>query len=107
MGKENIRTVSQKSYNNIPGYNRSSFVEFVETDYFDPGISKYFSNMVEETVNYRERNNITRNDFMHLLIQIKNKFKLEEDNESLLQNALGTLERSSSAEGMYTVSYCT
>ena len=47
--------------------------------------------MVEETVNYRERNNITRNDFMQLLIQIKNKVKLEEDNDSLEQSVLGTL----------------
>jgi tRNA(Phe) wybutosine-synthesizing methylase Tyw3 len=62
--------------------------------------------MVEETVNYRERNNITRNDFMHLLIQIKNKVKLEEDNEGLEQNILGTLDNSSSEEGMYTVSSC-
>jgi cytochrome P450 family 6 len=66
----------------------------------DPKISKYFRNMVEETVNYRERNNITRNDFMHLLIQIKNKVKLEEDNESLEQNVLGNLENSSSEEGL-------
>jgi len=70
---------------------------------FDPRISKYFRNMVEETVNYRERNNITRNDFMHLLIQIKNKVKLEEDSESFEQNVLGTLENSSNEEGMYTV----
>jgi cytochrome P450 family 6 len=72
----------------------------------DPRISKYFRNMVEETVNYRERNNITRNDFMHLLIQIKNKVKLDDDNESLEQNVLGTLENSSSEEGMYRVSSC-
>jgi len=58
-------------------------------------------------VNYRERNNITRNDFMQLLIQIKNKVKLEEDNESPEQNVLGTLENSSSEEGTYTVSSCT
>jgi len=63
--------------------------------------------MVEETVNCRERNNITRNDFMHLLIQIKNKVKLDEDNQSLEQNVLGTLENSSSEEGMYRVSSCT
>ena len=73
----------------------------------DPSISKYFLNMVEETVNYRERNNITRNDFMHLLIQIKNKVKLDEDSESLEQNDLGTVENSSSEEGMYTVCSCT
>jgi cytochrome P450 family 6 len=73
----------------------------------DPSISKYFRNMVEETVNYRERNNIKRNDFMQLLIQIKNKVKLDEDNESIEQNDLETLENSSSEEGMYTVSSCT
>jgi cytochrome P450 family 6 len=56
--------------------------------------------MVEETVNYRERNNITRNDFMHLLIQIKNKVKLEEDNDRLEQNDHGTLEKNSSEEGL-------
>jgi len=64
----------------------------------DPKISKYFRNMVEETVNYREKNNITRNDFMHLLIQIKNKVKLDEENDSLEQNDLGTLENSSIEE---------
>ena len=70
----------------------------------DPRVSKYFRNMVEETVNYRERNNIKRNDFMHLLIQIKNKVIIDEDIESLKQNAHGTLENNSSEEGMYTVS---
>jgi cytochrome P450 family 6 len=73
----------------------------------DPSISKYFRNMVEDTVNYRETNKITRNDFMHLLIQIKNKVKLDEDNESFEQSDLGTLENNSSEEGMYTVSSCT
>jgi len=72
----------------------------------DPKISKCFRNMVEESVNYRERNNITRNDFMQLLIQIKNKDKAEEDSESLEQNELGTVENSSSEEGMYTVISC-
>ena len=61
--------------------------------------------MVEETVNYRERNNITRNDFMHLLIQIKNKVKLDEDNESLEQDVIGTVENNYSEEGMYEVSF--
>jgi cytochrome P450 family 6 len=72
----------------------------------DPKISKYFRNMVEETVNYRETKNITRNDFMHLLIQIKDKCKLEEDSETLEQNDLGTLENRSNEEGMHTVISC-
>ncbi|XP_069672108.1 probable cytochrome P450 6a13 [Periplaneta americana] len=48
---------------------------------FDPIISNYFNKMVEETVSYREKNNVHRNDFMQLLIQIKNKGSIEEDME--------------------------
>ncbi|XP_049831017.1 cytochrome P450 6k1-like [Schistocerca gregaria] len=36
-------------------------------------ISEYFRGMVRETVKYREENNITRNDFMQLMIQLKNE----------------------------------
>jgi cytochrome P450 family 6 len=57
--------------------------------------------MVEETVNYRESNNIKRNDFMQLLIQIKNKVKLDEENENIEQIGHGTLENKSSEDGMY------
>jgi cytochrome P450 family 6 len=84
-----------------------SFFRVLKLRFLDPNISKYFRNMVQETVNYRERNNITRNDFMQLLIQIKNKVKLDEDNENLEQNFHGTLENNSSEEGMYTVTSCT
>ncbi|XP_049964315.1 cytochrome P450 6k1-like [Schistocerca serialis cubense] len=39
-------------------------------------VSKYFRKMVSDTVAYREENNVARNDFMHLLIQLKNKGKI-------------------------------
>ncbi|KAJ3651670.1 hypothetical protein Zmor_017694 [Zophobas morio] len=35
--------------------------------------SKFIMNIVEDTVGYREKNNYTRNDFMQLLINLKNK----------------------------------
>jgi hypothetical protein len=41
---------------------------------------------------------------MHLLIQIKNKVKLDDDNERLEQNNHGALENNSSKEGMYKIS---
>ena len=84
-----------------------SLLSILKMTGLDPKISKYFRKMVEETVNYREKNNIKRNDFMHLLIQIKNKVKLDEDNESVEQNEYGVLENKSNEEGMYTVIYCT
>jgi hypothetical protein len=58
--------------------------------------------MVELTVNYRERNFITRKDFLQLLIQIKNKVNLEDENEILEVNGQGKLENKSSESGMYS-----
>jgi cytochrome P450 family 6 len=34
--------------------------------------SDFFMNAVKQTVEYRENHNVQRNDFMHLLIQLKN-----------------------------------
>jgi cytochrome P450 family 6 len=36
-------------------------------------ISNYFLNMVKDTVAYREKNGVKRNDFMDLMLQLKNK----------------------------------
>ncbi|XP_047117380.1 cytochrome P450 6k1-like [Schistocerca piceifrons] len=40
-------------------------------------VCKYFRDMVAHTVAYREKNNITRKDFMDLLIQLKNRGYLD------------------------------
>jgi cytochrome P450 family 6 len=37
----------------------------------------FFMSAVKQTVEYREKNNISRNDFMHLLIQLKNNGAIE------------------------------
>jgi len=67
----------------------------------DAQISKYFRSMVFDTVNYRERNNITRNDFLQLLIQIKNKGKVDEENEIPEMNGYGTAENQLTEDGMH------
>lgn len=41
-------------------------------------VDAFFRNLVKETVEYRENNNVTRNDFMQLLIQLKNKGVVDE-----------------------------
>lgn len=44
---------------------------------FDQRVGDYFINIVKDTVKYREENNITRNDFLDLLIALKNNTDLE------------------------------
>ncbi|XP_069702396.1 probable cytochrome P450 6a14 [Periplaneta americana] len=43
------------------------------TTFIPKDVSNYFRKMVKETVEYRENNNVQRNDFMQLMIQMKNK----------------------------------
>lgn len=40
---------------------------------------KFFFKIIEETIEYREKNNVRRHDFMDLLLQLKNKGKLDDD----------------------------
>lgn len=47
-------------------------------------VAKFFMDIVQETVEYREQNNINRNDFMDLLIGLKNMNKLSETESSKL-----------------------
>lgn len=45
-------------------------------------VENFFMDVLRSTVSYREQNNIHRNDFMHLLLQLKNKGKLTDDDTS-------------------------
>lgn len=42
-------------------------------------VEEYIIKLVSDTVEYREKNKITRNDFLELLIQLKNKGSLREE----------------------------
>ncbi|KAL9707998.1 hypothetical protein quinque_011516 [Culex quinquefasciatus] len=46
-------------------------------------VSSFFSNVVRDTIDYREKNNVVRNDFMHLLLKLKNTGRLEEAGDEI------------------------
>lgn len=41
----------------------------------------FFTGVVNDVIDYREMNNVVRNDFLQLLIQLKNKGKIEDDGD--------------------------
>lgn len=55
---------------------------------FPTFVTRYFRRVIEETVQYREDNNIKLNDFMNLMIDIKNRGCLTEDESG---EVLGTI----------------
>lgn len=48
-----------------------------------PESTEFFHNIVKDTVKYRETNNVRRNDFMHLLIQLKNNGALDGESANI------------------------
>lgn len=50
-----------------------------------PEVAAFYSAIVSKTVEYREKNGIVRNDFLNLLMGLKNDPKGEEDRLTLLQ----------------------
>jgi len=60
-----------------------SLVYILKVSLFPKDVSNYFRRMVRETVEYRETNNVQRQDFMHLMIQLKNKTLVMDKDEDL------------------------
>lgn len=45
-----------------------------------PNVAKFFMNAVKDTVEFREKNDVRRNDFMDLLIKLKNAGSIDNEN---------------------------
>lgn len=55
------------------------FTKHIGFRVFPKDISDFFMNTVKQAIDYREANNVKRNDFLNLMIQLKNKGKIDDD----------------------------
>lgn len=46
---------------------------------FDKGMEKFFMDVIRRTIEYRENNNVFRKDFIHMMLQLKNRGKIADD----------------------------
>lgn len=53
------------------------FSKFMNFRQFNKTVTDFFNNVVGGTINYRETNKVTRNDFLNMLIELKNKGSIE------------------------------
>ena len=59
--------------------NYTGFAKFFSLKVIQNEVSEFFINLTNEVVNYREKNNVERNDFLNLLIRLKNNRNLDDD----------------------------
>lgn len=57
-------------------------------------VSKYFMKAIKDTMDYRENNGIVRNDFLDLVLQLKNKGRLTDE----IETTNGATEKSDSTK---------
>lgn len=62
----------------LPG----DFLRFVGFKILRTDVSNFFRNIVEKIVHYRETNNVRRKDFMDLLLRLRNKGTLAENDDT-------------------------
>jgi cytochrome P450 family 6 len=56
-------------------------VEYLKLKQISSEIDDFFISLVKNTVDYREKNNVSNKDFMQLLIQLRNGGQVNEDND--------------------------
>lgn len=61
-------------YRNFP-----RLAKFMKLRVISADVSNFFIDVVRQTIDHREQNSVVRNDFMQLLIQLKNNGQLEAD----------------------------
>ncbi|KAJ8934436.1 hypothetical protein NQ318_017137 [Aromia moschata] len=68
-----------------------SLAKLLNFGVFSNNVTSFFNRVVRETIEYREQNNVTRKDFLQLLIQLRRDGQIDEENrETEKKDPIGT-----------------
>ncbi|PSN57639.1 Cytochrome P450 6k1 [Blattella germanica] len=81
MGEKIIAPGSWTNMHRLFRYTVPGLLKYFNIKSFSDEITDFFVNVVKETLDYREKNNIERKDFLNLLIQLKKKIDINQFNE--------------------------
>lgn len=83
MGKKNFDVRAGKTLKVIFVMNFKKLARRLGVKLIDEDVSDFFMSSIRETVEYREKHDVKRNDFLSLLIQLKNHGKLNDEAEEV------------------------
>jgi cytochrome P450 family 6 len=92
MGEKIIAPGSWTNIHRLFRYTCPSLLKYFNIKSFSNEVTEFFVNVVKETLDYREKNNVNRNDFLNLLIQLKKKIDINENDEEEDKNVENDLE---------------
>jgi cytochrome P450 family 6 len=93
MGEKIIAPGSWTNMHRLFRYTSPSLLKYFNIKSFSDEVTEFFVKVVKETLDYREENNIERKDFLNLLIQLKKKIDINEDDDEADKNAEDSLEK--------------
>lgn len=73
MGAKNFEVNKRVMLRNMLVFFVPQLVKHIRFKITDPEVEEFVYSVVKQTIEYREKNNVERNDFMQLLIQLKDK----------------------------------
>lgn len=92
MGEKIIAPGSWTNIHRLFRYTCPSLLKYFNIKSFSDEVTDFFVNVVKETLEYREKNNIERKDFLNLLIQLKKKIDINENDDEEDKNVDDDLE---------------
>jgi cytochrome P450 family 6 len=93
MGEKIIAPGSWTNMHRLFRYTCPSLLKYFNIKSFSDEVTNFFVNVVKETLDYREKNNIERKDFLNLLIQLKKKIDINENDDEEDKNIEDDLEK--------------
>lgn len=81
MGAKNFENSWRMIFGMFFAFFIPKVLDIFKYKFTNPEVEEFFLSIVKQTVEYREKNNIERNDFMQSLIQLKNQGYVSVDKE--------------------------
>lgn len=80
-GKQHLAVTIKNGFRNVLSMIAPKLMSFLRIRFVDQDIEDFIRSVVEQNLEYREKNNVVRKDFFQLLVQLRNNGSVQLDDE--------------------------